>query len=180
MPEFHISGKVGCVFLIVGVSIQSHAEIGRNDHQEGASHFIIPAFLCLDWNPVILNIKNTKIGFTLILCLKIRVTITTVLFQNKIMVLIKLIKSDFFQPLPLILGFPLSNQATWNQDNRPGFYNLVLIMILWANPNFSLELMAFFLIQTTIFSLWNFHYGIIPIFSVKFFQIFFLMKIQIH
>ena len=80
----------------------------------------------------------------------------------------------------LILGFPLSNQATWNQDNRPGFYNLVLIMILWANPNFSLELMAFFLIQTTIFSLWNFHDGIIPIFSVKFFQIFFLMKIQIH
>ena len=82
---------------------------------------------------------------------------------------------------PLILGFPLSNQATWNQDNRPGFYNLVLIMILWANPNFSLELMAFFLIQTTIFSLWKFHYRIIPIFQWNFFfWKFFLMKIQIH
>ena len=47
-------------------------------------------------------------------------------------------------------------------------------MILWANPNFSLEIIAFFLIQTTIFSLWNFHYGLIPFFSVNFLKNFFL------
>ena len=32
--------KVGCIFLIVGVSMLPHAEIGRNDHYEGAPHFI--------------------------------------------------------------------------------------------------------------------------------------------
>ena len=96
MAEFHISGKVGGVFLIVGVSIQSHAEIGRNDHQEGASHFIILAFLCLDWTPVIFEYQKYQNWFYLNFVFKIRVTITTVLFRYKIMVLIKLIKSDFF------------------------------------------------------------------------------------
>ena len=33
--------KVGYVFLIVVVSMLSHADMGRNDHREGASHFII-------------------------------------------------------------------------------------------------------------------------------------------
>ena len=31
--------KVGCVFLMVVVSMLPHAEIGRNDHPEGAPHF---------------------------------------------------------------------------------------------------------------------------------------------
>ena len=38
---FHIiCSKVGCVFLMVVVSMLPHAEIGRNDHREGAPHFI--------------------------------------------------------------------------------------------------------------------------------------------
>ena len=32
--------KVGCVFLVVVVSMLLHAEIGRNDHRECAPHFI--------------------------------------------------------------------------------------------------------------------------------------------
>ena len=32
--------KVRCVFLMIGVSILLHAEIGRNDHREDALHFI--------------------------------------------------------------------------------------------------------------------------------------------
>ena len=32
--------KIGCVFLIVVVSMFPHAEIGQNDHREGAPHFI--------------------------------------------------------------------------------------------------------------------------------------------
>ena len=31
--------KVGYVFLVVIVSMLPHAEIGRNDHREGAPHF---------------------------------------------------------------------------------------------------------------------------------------------
>ena len=31
--------KVGCVFHMVIVSMRLHAEIGRNNHREGAPHF---------------------------------------------------------------------------------------------------------------------------------------------
>ena len=40
--ELNSQNKVGCVFLMVGVSMLSHAEIGRNDRQEGAPYFINP------------------------------------------------------------------------------------------------------------------------------------------
>ena len=36
----HQNNKVGCAFLMVVVSMLPHAEIGRNDHPEGSSHFI--------------------------------------------------------------------------------------------------------------------------------------------
>jgi len=36
--------KVGCVFPMVVVSILLHAELGRNDHREGALHFIFCCF----------------------------------------------------------------------------------------------------------------------------------------
>ena len=36
-----IQNKVECIFPIVVVSILCHTEIGRNDHREDASHFIV-------------------------------------------------------------------------------------------------------------------------------------------
>ena len=36
-----IDNKVGCVFLMVVVSMLPHPEIGRNDHRESAPHFIL-------------------------------------------------------------------------------------------------------------------------------------------
>ena len=44
--EIHTICKVGCVFLMVVVSILLHAEFGRNDYREDAPHFTMSHSLC--------------------------------------------------------------------------------------------------------------------------------------
>ena len=68
IPYVDIFSKVGCVFLMVIVSMLPHAEIERHDHREGASHFTMmnifkdwkrrSCSIYYSWNPARNNWQN--------------------------------------------------------------------------------------------------------------------------